>query len=84
MACEYKKLPRNRSKIVFTDSAPSYCTVGRVYGVGYYRNRRSGHVGQVSLSSSKGMTHVEAYYFDLIGWGWRYADDADLQNQQQG
>jgi hypothetical protein len=38
----------------------------------------------VSLSSSKGMTHVEAYYFDLIGWGWRYADDADLQNQQQG
>lgn len=82
VACEYKKLPRNRSKIVFTDSAPSYCTVGRVYGVGYYRNPRSGYVDQVSLSSSKGMTHTSAYLFDTIGWGWRYADDADLQKPE--
>jgi hypothetical protein len=82
MGCEYKKLPRNRSKIVFTDSAPSYCTVGDVYGVGYGRDRRSGYVGEVSLSSSRGMTHVSAYLFDLIGWKWRYADDADLQKPE--
>lgn len=82
MACEYRKLPRNRSKIVFTDSAPSYCDVEKVYGVGYYRNPRSGYVGQVSLSSDRGTTHVEAFYFDLIGWEWRYATDADLQKQE--
>jgi hypothetical protein len=75
VACEYKNLPRNRSQIVFVDGAPSYCDVGEVYGIGYHRERRSGYVGQVSLSNEKGMTHVNASSFDLIGWQWRYADD---------
>ena len=74
MACEYKNLPRNGSKIEFIDSAPSYCSVGEAYGVGYSRDRRTGYVGQVGLHSARGSTHVAAMYFDIIGWQWRYVD----------
>lgn len=74
MACEYKNLPRNGSKIEFVDSAPSYCRVGEVYSVGYSRDKRSGYVGQVGLRSDRGSTHTDAMYFDMIGWKWRYVD----------